>query len=136
MKLDYSVVEISNSMGELSSHYPSVILFPEYENQNYSQVNSMLSSYGNGLTTLQAQSQRQQTIYESAYDANKLRDLINKARFARYVSITHIYLCLDDCIVLLNKYTIVWYCTTFVWSNGARKIYLLEHQPGLRARDK
>lgn len=76
MKLDYSVVEITNSMGELSSHYPSTILIPEYENQSSNQTNS------NGLSS-QQQSQRQETIYESTYDANKLRDLINKARFAR-----------------------------------------------------
>lgn len=76
MKLDYSVVEITNAMGELSSHYPSTILIPEYENQTFSQTNS------NGLSS-QQQSQRQETIYESTYDANKLRDLINKARFAR-----------------------------------------------------
>lgn len=80
MKLDYSVVEITNSMGELSSHYPSTILIPEYENQSLSQVNSLYTS--NGLTS-QQQPQRQETIYESTYDANKLRDLINKARFAR-----------------------------------------------------
>lgn len=72
MKLDYSVVEITNAMGELSSHYPSTILIPEYEHQTNS----------NGLSSQQP-TQRQETIYESTYDANKLRDLINKARFAR-----------------------------------------------------
>lgn len=72
MKIDYSVIEISNSMGELSSHYPSTILIPEYE--NHSGVNN--SSQNNPLN-------RQQTIYESTYDTNKLRDLISKARFAR-----------------------------------------------------
>lgn len=84
MKLDYSVVEITNAMGELSSHYPSTILIPEYENHTSSQANSMYNS--NGLqTSQQQQSQRQPqtTIYEATYDANKLRDLINKARFAR-----------------------------------------------------
>lgn len=68
MKIDYSVIEISNSLGELSSHYPSTILIPEYELNN-----------ANGQNPLN----RQQTIYESTYDANKLRDLISKARFAR-----------------------------------------------------
>lgn len=67
MKIDYNVVEIPNNLGELSSHYPSTILVPEYEFQ----------SFNNGGNN------RQQTIYESIYDANKLRDLINKARFAR-----------------------------------------------------
>lgn len=82
MKADYSVVEITNSMGELSSHYPSTILIPEYEHHNFSQANSMYSNGFNGISS-QQQPQRQQTIYESTYDANKLRDLINKARFAR-----------------------------------------------------
>lgn len=71
MKIDYSVIEISNSMGELSSHYPSTILIPEYE------LHSGVSSNQNNPLN------RQQTIYESTYDANKLRDLISKARFAR-----------------------------------------------------
>lgn len=70
MKIDYSVIEISNSLGELSSHYPSTLLIPEYE------LRSGNSNQNNPLN-------RQQTIYESTYDANKLRDLINKARFAR-----------------------------------------------------
>lgn len=88
MKLDYNVVEITNSMGELSSHYPSVILIPEYENRSASQVN-ILSAHSNGSQQpppqqqQQPAQQRQQTIYESTYDSNKLRDLINKARFAR-----------------------------------------------------
>lgn len=68
MKIDYSVIEISNSLGELSSHYPSTILIPEYEINNTNSQNPL---------------NRQQTIYESTYDANKLRDLISKARFAR-----------------------------------------------------
>lgn len=71
MKIDYNVVEISNNLGELSSHYPSTILIPEYEFHS-------LNNPTNNLNT-----NRQQTIYESIYDASKLRDLINKARFAR-----------------------------------------------------
>ena len=65
-------------MGELSSHYPSTILIPEYENHSVSQANSIHN--GHGLSTSR---QQQTTIYESTYDATKLRDLINKARFAR-----------------------------------------------------
>jgi hypothetical protein len=73
MKLDYNILEISNQTGELSTHYPSQIIIPEYENHN------------NGLSsaTTSSSQQRQETIYESTYDTNKLRDLINKARFAR-----------------------------------------------------
>ncbi|KAL7028294.1 hypothetical protein ACKWTF_005791 [Chironomus riparius] len=71
MKIDYNVVEISNNLGELSSHYPSSILIPEYEYQN---INNPINN---------SNTNRQETIYESIYDANKLRDLISKARFAR-----------------------------------------------------
>lgn len=73
MKIDYNVMEISNNLGELSSHYPSTILIPEYEYQNQNINNPVNNSNTN----------RQETIYESIYDANKLRDLISKARFAR-----------------------------------------------------
>jgi hypothetical protein len=83
MKQDYSVVEVTNAMGELSSHYPSTILIPEYENQSSSQASSMYNSNGLNGSAAQQQPHRQETIYESTYDANKLRDLINKARFAR-----------------------------------------------------
>jgi hypothetical protein len=66
MKFDYSVLEIPNTLGELSSHYPSDILIPEFERHN---INNPLN--------------RQQTIHESTYDAAKLRELIGKARVAR-----------------------------------------------------
>ncbi|XP_070506511.1 phosphatidylinositol-3,5-bisphosphate 3-phosphatase MTMR14 isoform X2 [Chironomus tepperi] len=71
MKIDYNVVEISNNLGELSSRYPSSILIPEYEHQH---INNPINN---------SNTNRQETIYESIYDANKLRDLINKARIAR-----------------------------------------------------
>lgn len=64
MQFDYSVLELPNSLGELSSHYPSDILIPEFERNN---INN----------------RQQQTIYESTYDALKLRELISKARVAR-----------------------------------------------------
>ena len=82
MKIDYSVVEISNALGELSSHYPSNLLIPEFENRNFANLSSSMASTATNAST-QQQTQRQQTIYESTYDAGKLRDLINKARFAR-----------------------------------------------------
>jgi hypothetical protein len=70
MKLDYNVIEIPNELGELSTHYPSTLLIPENE------------THFNPISNLSG-SRQQQTIYENTYDANKLRDLINKARFAR-----------------------------------------------------
>uniref|UniRef100_A0A087ZK23 Egg-derived tyrosine phosphatase n=1 Tax=Anopheles darlingi TaxID=43151 RepID=A0A087ZK23_ANODA len=121
LQQDYSVIEISNSTGELSSHYPSNLLIPEYEvkpfnsgsnnaTNNSTTYNTQASSANNGfaasdflsrpntlateqrwqpatqqqqLLQQQQQQQQQQTIYENTYDGNKLRDLINKARFAR-----------------------------------------------------
>lgn len=72
MKLDHNVLEVPNSMGELCSHYPQTILIPE----------SVI--HHNGTTSQQQPNrQQQQIIYESTYDANKLRDLFEKARFAR-----------------------------------------------------
>lgn len=84
-QLDYNIVEISNRAGELSSHYPSLIVIPENEKQSTSiptTLNGCLTSTLNA--TLNSSQQRtQQTIYENSYDATKLKDLINKARFAR-----------------------------------------------------
>lgn len=78
MKLDYGVQEISNVTGELSTNYPSQILIPDYELRPNGGA-GLQSHLGNGATT----SQRPSTIYESASDPAKLRDLINKARNAR-----------------------------------------------------
>ncbi|XP_058061640.1 myotubularin-related protein 14 isoform X1 [Anopheles bellator] len=110
LQQDYSVIEISNSTGELSAHYPSNLLIPEYEYKNFTSSNNTQPPATNGFgnsdflprpsnvaTDLRwpqsqqppsapqppAQQQQQQTIYETTYDGNKLRDLINKARFAR-----------------------------------------------------
>lgn len=84
MKMDYSVVEISNTTGELSSHYPSQILIPEYENKSITEYHSnKTNGFSNTLSSATTSQRQQQTIYESAYDSNKIRDLINKARFAR-----------------------------------------------------
>lgn len=89
-KLDYNLVEISNRSGELSSHYPSVILIPENEKQSSSipvTINGCLNSFLNASsnsTQQQQQPQRTtQTIYENSYDAAKLKELIKNARFAR-----------------------------------------------------
>lgn len=79
MKIDYSVIEISNQNGELSSHYPNQIIVPEYEKKTASNLNG----FGNNLSSATTSQRQQQTIYETTHDATKLRDLINKARFAR-----------------------------------------------------
>lgn len=76
-KIDYSIIEISNSNGELSSHYPSQLLIPEYETK------SSINGFTNNFTSATTSQRQQQTIYETNHDANKMRDLINKARFAR-----------------------------------------------------
>lgn len=95
-KLDYNTVEINNANGELSSHYPSLIVIPENEIQKPNGLTSTIQSTSgsNGSVTPPpnvhgstannpAGQQRQQTIYENSYDATKLRDIMNKARFAR-----------------------------------------------------
>lgn len=76
MKLDYNVSEVSNVLGDLAGHYPKTLLVPE-------------SPRFNGTTSLQqptqlASNNRQPPIiYESTYDAIRLRDLFKKAKFAR-----------------------------------------------------
>lgn len=102
-KLDYNVVEISNSAGELSSHYPSLIIIPENEKQSatipntnsgfstfFSQTQNSAASTNTGNNTNTTTSTpstgnrtQQETIYENSYDATKLKELIGKARFAR-----------------------------------------------------
>lgn len=118
-QLDYNTVEISNRAGELSSHYPSLIVIPENEKQKPNGLSSTIqscsttstintnsssssngsltpplssaaSSFGIGISNISvassnssSQRTQQQTIYENSYEPNKLRDLINKARFAR-----------------------------------------------------
>lgn len=72
-KLDYSQFVINNACGELSTHYPSQLVILEYEQHAYS--GSPATHTNPSRTT--------NTIYESTYDSQKLRDLINKARFAR-----------------------------------------------------
>lgn len=102
-KLDYNVVEISNRSGELSSHYPSLIVMPENEKQsstipnvncNFSaffnqaaatstNTNSSSTTSSSSTTTSSSGRTQQETIYESSYDATKLKELMGKARFAR-----------------------------------------------------
>lgn len=107
MKLDYSVIEISNTTGELSSHYPSQILVPEYENTSCNSSSNNINnttnntnngsdpgsdgSGGGGIRVVDdgtgsngsSTPHTPLTIYDSANDPARLRDLINKARFAR-----------------------------------------------------
>lgn len=101
-QLDYNTVEINNRTGDLSSHYPSLLVIPENEKQKPNGLSSTLqsSSMGNGSVTppsvslglpnisvasnnSSTQRTQQQTIYENSYDPSKLRELMNKARFAR-----------------------------------------------------
>ncbi|XP_017771516.1 PREDICTED: myotubularin-related protein 14 [Nicrophorus vespilloides] len=71
VQVDYNLLLINNTSGELSGHYPSKILVMEYEKNKNAQMPS-------------TSSQRQtNTIYENILDAPKLRELIAKARTAR-----------------------------------------------------
>lgn len=60
LKLDYNILEINNSRGDLSGQYPSSLLIPESD-----------------------KSVSTQTIYEHAIDAKKLRSLCKEAKSAR-----------------------------------------------------
>lgn len=71
MKADYNTLLISNSAGELSPTYPAQLIILEHELQVPPQ------------SATNPQYRTTNTIYESLYDVNKLRELINKARFAR-----------------------------------------------------
>lgn len=104
-KLDYNTLEISNPAGELSSHYPHLIVIPENEKQHVANpfaglhaaasnngaatppTANLSSAFGNGLQNNPLPGQRptqpQETIYENSYDPRKLRDLMSKARLAR-----------------------------------------------------
>ena len=88
VKLDYSHLVISNAGGDLSAHYPSQLIILEYEythSQNGSPANTSQNPSGHGQRTTN-------TIYESMYDAQKLRDIISKSRFARFAFLKSIAL--------------------------------------------
>ncbi|XP_014249851.1 myotubularin-related protein 14 isoform X2 [Cimex lectularius] len=77
VSLDYSHVEINNTNGELSAHYPSKIIIMEYEKANENNEPELT----NRSSSKKVKSNG--TIYESVYDAAKLKELFGKARFAR-----------------------------------------------------
>ncbi|CAK9823473.1 Myotubularin-related protein 14 [Anthophora retusa] len=71
--LDYTHSIINNNGGDLSAHYPSHLIVLEYE--KYRNPNLCDTPPPLPRTT--------ETIYESMYDPNKLKELIKSARFAR-----------------------------------------------------
>ncbi|CAK9800652.1 Myotubularin-related protein 14 [Anthophora quadrimaculata] len=71
--LDYTHSVINNNGGDLSAHYPSHLIVLEYE--KYRNPNLCDTPPPLPRTT--------ETIYESMYDPNKLKELIKSARFAR-----------------------------------------------------
>lgn len=82
-KLDYNTVEISNHAGELSAHYPHIIVIPENEKQKIDSFTPPPTFGTPATNNASTQRTQQQTIYENSFDAVKLRELINKSRFAR-----------------------------------------------------
>ncbi|XP_015599397.1 myotubularin-related protein 14 [Cephus cinctus] len=72
-ELDYTHSVINNNAGDLSAHYPSHLIILEYE--KYRNPNMCDTPPPLPRTT--------ETIYESMYDPNKLKELIKSARFAR-----------------------------------------------------
>lgn len=71
--LDYTHSIINNNGGDLSAHYPSHLIILEYE--KYRSTNM--------CDTPPPLPRATETIYESMYDPNKLKELIKSARFAR-----------------------------------------------------
>lgn len=69
--LDYTHTIISNKSGDLSSQYPNQLIILDYEKHR----NANICDTPPPRTT--------ETIYESTYDSNKLKDLMKNARFAR-----------------------------------------------------
>ncbi|XP_046747257.1 myotubularin-related protein 14 [Diprion similis] len=72
--IDYSHSVISNNGGELSAHYPSQLIVFDYEKTRGPHSDTPPPPPPPRTTD---------TIYESMYDVNKLRDLMKNARFAR-----------------------------------------------------
>ncbi|XP_031629993.1 myotubularin-related protein 14 isoform X2 [Contarinia nasturtii] len=68
-RLDYETVEINNSGGGLSSHYPAVIVIPEFEKQK--------------PNTFSASTSGTQSPFIQDPTTIKLRELMTKARLAR-----------------------------------------------------
>lgn len=66
---DYHYFEIDNSCGELSTHYPSKIVVLEYEKAP------------NGPPI--SRPTEKDSLYQSLYDVNRLKDLFQRARLAR-----------------------------------------------------
>ncbi|XP_034944562.1 myotubularin-related protein 14 isoform X2 [Chelonus insularis] len=71
--LDYTHSIISNIAGDLSAHYPSHLIILENEKHKNPHI----------CDTPPPLPRTTETIYESMYDPNKLKDLIKNARFAR-----------------------------------------------------
>lgn len=83
MKLDYNIQEISNEMGHLSTHYPSLLLVPETELQNGQTIVSNGDGQGHDGNNGTSMPTQQQTPSEFIGEPAKLRDCISKARSAR-----------------------------------------------------
>ncbi|XP_015112350.1 myotubularin-related protein 14 [Diachasma alloeum] len=69
--LDYTHSVINNGAGDLSAHYPSHLIILENE------------KHKNPNETPPPMPRTTETIYESSYEPNKLKDVIKSARFAR-----------------------------------------------------
>lgn len=72
--LDYTHTVINNTGGDLSSQYPSHLIILDYEKHRSTTTCD---------TPPPSQRTATETIYESTYDSNKLKDLMKNARFAR-----------------------------------------------------
>lgn len=100
LRMDYSVVDIHNTNGELSAHYPVKLLIPEQEVKRvypfgpnvpgaYGEYNTdnsrnpSVASTGGSSNSRASPPNRDQVIIDGKLDGQRLRYMIVKARFAR-----------------------------------------------------
>jgi myotubularin-related protein 14 len=103
---DYAVETISNTSGELCSHYPGKLIIPERNHSERSSNNEVLSS-------VNASSRRRFSscgVEKPAAAASHLSDIMQKARFAR---------CRSRFVVPVILYGNKYICRSSTLSSGA-----------------
>ncbi|XP_015171073.1 PREDICTED: myotubularin-related protein 14 [Polistes dominula] len=78
--LDYTLSVINNHLGELCGHYPSQLILLQNKKSKNPDTNDTSST---SLPSTSLPSKNTETMCESMYDPNKLREIIKNARYAR-----------------------------------------------------
>uniref|UniRef100_T1H446 Uncharacterized protein n=1 Tax=Megaselia scalaris TaxID=36166 RepID=T1H446_MEGSC len=86
-QLDYTLLELDNLNGSLSTRYPSRIFIPELEHKNgvnnHTTPTTLYNSIHSFVTFANTVYGHQNIIYEDSNDGSKIRDLITFAKYAR-----------------------------------------------------